>query len=69
MHRPETWGYVQFSTGRPGSMSFEPDASLAARRWLHQVYYGLFQASVELRLPGRTAQRWNIRQDALVWPE
>jgi len=107
MHRPETWGYVQFSTGRPGSVPFEPDASLPARRWLHQVYYAerayrqahgrwattleelqvpgpadgalgaatlnvadsLFQASVELRLPGRTAQRWNIRQDALVWPD
>ena len=107
MHRPETWGYVQFSTGRPGSVPFEPDASLPARRWLHQVYYAerayrqahgrwattleelqvpgpadgalgaatlnvadsLFQASVELRLPGRTARRWNIRQDALVWPD
>jgi hypothetical protein len=29
----------------------------------------LFQASVELRLPGGKAQRWNIRQDALVWPD
>ncbi len=107
MHRPETWGYVQFSTGRPGAVPFTPDASLPARRWLHQVYYGeraysqahgrwatmleelaiappaggslgaatltvadsLFQASVELRLPGRAAQRWNIRQDALIWPD
>jgi len=32
MHRPETWGYVQFSTGRPGSVPFAPDASLPARR-------------------------------------
>jgi Carbohydrate family 9 binding domain-like len=107
MHRPETWGYVQFSTGRPGAVAFTLDASLPARRWLHQVYYGerayrqahgrwattleelrvsvpadgalgaatlkvadsLFQASVELRLAGRTAQRWNIRQDALIWPD
>lgn len=107
MHRPETWGYVQFSTARPGSAAFVPDASLPARKWLHQVYYAqrayrqahgrwaatleelhsaapedkaltgatlkvadsLYQASIELHVPGRPAQRWNIRQDALVWPE
>jgi len=107
MHRPETWGYVQFSTARPGSVAFVPDASLPARRWLHQVYYAqrayrqthgrwaatleelqiaapadsglggatlktaesLYQASIELRPAGRPPQRWNIRQDALVWPE
>jgi hypothetical protein len=39
MHRPETWGYVQFSTAKPGSATFRPDPALAARRWLHQVYY------------------------------
>jgi len=39
MHRPETWGYVQFTTGRPGTVAFVPDASLPARRWLHEVYY------------------------------
>ena len=83
------------------------DATLPARRWLHEVYYAqrayrdghqrwaktldelgvppskdtaltrpllevttdLFQASVDLRLPDGTIQRWNIRQDALVWPD
>jgi hypothetical protein len=107
MHRPESWGYVQFSTGRPGTVRFQPDAALPARRWLHQVYYAerayrqahgrwadafealsvslpgdgvltgatlkvadsLFQASVELRLPGQHVQRWNIRHDALIWVE
>jgi hypothetical protein len=39
MHRPETWGYVQFSTARAGSVTFAPDPTLTARRWLHQVYY------------------------------
>jgi hypothetical protein len=39
MHRPETWGYVQFSTAKPGSAAFRPDPTLAARRWLHDVYY------------------------------
>jgi len=106
MHRPETWGYVQFSTARPGAESLQPDPTLPARRWLHAVYYAqrehrrrhqrwasslqeldvaapsvgalsgstlevtadLFQASVELRLPGGKSQRWNMRQDALIWP-
>jgi hypothetical protein len=106
MHRPEAWGYVQFSTSPPGSVAFRPDGALAARRWLHDVYYAqreyrrnhkrwartfheldvappstgplsgatlevtadLFQAGVDVRLPGGRAQRWNIRQDALVWP-
>ena len=105
MHRPEAWGYVQFSTAPPGTASFRPDPTWPARRWLSQVYYAqreyrrfqrrwarslqelrirppteeglagavlettadLFQASVELRAGG-AVQRWNIRQDALVWP-
>jgi hypothetical protein len=107
MHRPESWGYVQFSTGEPGSAVFVRDRSLPARRWLQQVYYAqrefhkvharwartldelrlapplddtlagrsmhatssLFQATVELRLPDGRVQRWNIRQDALIWVE
>jgi hypothetical protein len=107
MHRPEWWGYVQFSSGVPGTVRFVPDPALAARRWLHEVYYAqreyrkthgrwartlrelgvsappetllsdptlevtrsLFQASVALRLDDGRVQRWNIRQDALVWAE
>jgi hypothetical protein len=36
MHRPETWGYVQFEHRR---RAFVPDVSWPARRWLHAVYY------------------------------
>jgi hypothetical protein len=39
MHRPESWGYVQFSTRQPGTVTFVQDATLPARRWLHSVYY------------------------------
>ncbi len=39
MHRPERWGYVQFSTAPPGKASFKPDPALAARDILHRVYY------------------------------
>lgn len=39
MHRPEQWGYVQFSTAKPGTANFVADPSWPARRWLHEVYY------------------------------
>lgn len=38
MHRPEQWGYVQFSTATPGTARFATDPSWPARRWLHEVY-------------------------------
>lgn len=43
MHRPERWGYVQFST-KPSP--FVPDASWTARQWLQTV----FEAQREFRL-------------------
>lgn len=39
MHRPERWGYVQFSNAKPGSAVFCPDPTLPAREILHQIYY------------------------------
>ena len=39
MHRPETWGYVQFTSRLPDRASFVPDPSWPAREWLHRVYY------------------------------
>lgn len=35
MHRPDRWGYVQFSGARE---PFVPDASWSARQWLQGVY-------------------------------
>jgi hypothetical protein len=39
MHRPERWGYVQFSTAKPGSVAFRPDPERHLRDQLHRVYY------------------------------
>jgi len=40
MHRPETWGYVQFSTKKPGTkVSFNPDPAWEVKCILHDVYY------------------------------
>ena len=39
MHRPERWGFVQFSKGPPGTAAFHPDLSLPCRDLLMDVYY------------------------------
>src|SRR5262245_20412366 len=39
MHRPERWGYVQFSTAKPGSVAYEADPDGPTRDVLHRVYY------------------------------
>lgn len=39
MHRPERWGYVQFSALEPGTDAFRPDPHHAARALLMGVYY------------------------------
>lgn len=39
MHRPEKWGYVQFTRGKPGTVKFRPDASAPARTVLQEIYY------------------------------
>ncbi len=38
MHRPERWGYVEFSTAKPGSGAFRPDPSRPARDLLMTIY-------------------------------
>ncbi len=39
MHRPERWGYVQFSTAAPGQAAYRPDPAGPIRDRLMQVYY------------------------------
>ena len=40
MHRPERWGYLQFSTAPPGTAAvFLPDAAAPAQQLLYRVYY------------------------------
>jgi hypothetical protein len=43
MHRPETWGYVQFATAPAGIAKFQPDPTGPARHLLHQVLYAQHQ--------------------------
>ncbi len=39
MHRPERWGYVQFTSGKPGTVDFKPDAGVPAREALMTIYH------------------------------
>jgi hypothetical protein len=39
MHRPERWGYVQFSAKAAGPVAFVPDPHHEAKLRLHDVYY------------------------------
>jgi hypothetical protein len=39
MHTPEKWGYLQFSTAKPGTATRRPDPSGPARELLHRIYY------------------------------
>lgn len=67
MHRPERWGYVQFSDAPTGSEAFRPDPALGARDLLARIYYaqhrwraahGAWAARLEdLDLPALTAPR------------
>ncbi|HEX3316051.1 MAG TPA: carbohydrate-binding family 9-like protein [Gemmataceae bacterium] len=38
LHRPERWGYVQFSTAKPGTTAFRPDPERHVRDALQRVY-------------------------------
>ena len=39
MHRPERWGFVQFTKEPPGTVAFRPDPTLEARDALMACYY------------------------------
>ena len=60
MHRPERWGFVQFSTAKPGgeAVAFRPDPAAPVRDRLMQIYYA--QKAYQ-----RNNQRWADRLDPL----
>lgn len=38
MHRPERWGYIQFSNAKPGSVDFRSDPDRVVRDQLQRIY-------------------------------
>ncbi len=71
MHRPERWGYMQFSTAAPGRATFRPDPAGPAKHLLQQVHdaqrafhkeHGRYARDLaELRLAG-------LRHESVVGP-
>jgi predicted metalloprotease with PDZ domain len=61
MHRPERWGYVQFSTAPPGQASYKADPIGPIRDRLMQIYH----AQVDYR---KRTQRWAASLDELKLP-
>src|SRR5262249_41791863 len=62
MHRPERWGYVQFSTAPPGQADYQPDPAGPIRDRLMQVYHA--QAAFHQR-----TRRWAASLDELELPQ
>ncbi|WP_420456020.1 carbohydrate-binding family 9-like protein [Rubrivirga sp.] len=61
MHRPERWGFVQFTTAPPGTVAFRPDPTLAARDLLMEVYHAQ-------KAHHETHERWATSLDDLGLP-
>lgn len=61
MHRPERWGFVQFSTRPAGTIAFAPESTLAVRDALMEIYHR--QKSYHGR-----QQRWAASLAALELP-
>jgi Carbohydrate family 9 binding domain-like len=62
MHRPEHWGYVQFSTAAPGQTAYRPDPATSIRERLMQILYA------QRAFFGRN-KRWATVLDDLKLPD
>jgi len=61
MHRPETWGYVQFSAQPVGSnVQFIPDPTAEVRYLLHKVLYAQEQYKSEHKAYAQTLKALNL---------
>ena len=61
MHRPETWGYVQFSAKEPGEATFQPDPAWEVRCILHEVYYALREFKDRTKQWPQTLDELNLK--------
>jgi hypothetical protein len=64
MHRPETWGYVQFSTAAVVGAKFRPDPSGPRRHLLHRIYYGQVEYRKKHGRWARSIQELGLRLPA-----
>jgi hypothetical protein len=65
MHRPETWGYLQFSTAKAGTAAFRPDPTGPARHLLHRIYYAQRAYTLKNGVPARSLSDLGLADLAL----
>lgn len=63
MHRPETWGIVQFSRKSSGPVDFREDPAGPTRHLLHQVYYAQQEYRSTHGRWGRTVEELGFAAD------
>jgi dipeptidyl aminopeptidase/acylaminoacyl peptidase len=71
MHRPEQWGYVQFSTAPPGKGKFHPNPAGPAMHVLQQVYYAQRKFAAKNKRYAATLAELNLHSlghDSLLAP-
>jgi hypothetical protein len=75
MHRPERWGYVQFSTAPVGQAEFTPDPTAEARNLLMRLYelqrefqrqHSRWAASIEELLEETDHREWAAHLSTLI---
>lgn len=66
MHRPERWGYVQFTSGKPGTVEFKPDAGVAAREALMAIYHAQREFQKRTGKWTATLSELGLKEDALT---
>jgi len=63
MHRPENWGYVQFSTARLRADTFRPDPTVPLRKLLVDLYYKQRAFHEKHKRWAATLQELGVRSD------
>jgi hypothetical protein len=61
MHRPEKWGYLQFTSQPTGSVEFKPDPSYPAREALSRIWYAQSAFKKSHRRFARTLEELNLK--------
>lgn len=67
MHRPERWGYLQFSTAKPGSTAFRPDPERHVRDHLQRVWDA--QLNHRIKTGGYANSLDALKLDAALFPK
>jgi hypothetical protein len=69
MHRPERWGYLQFSNKTSGNLEYKPDGTQGIKDLLHQVYYSQREYQKKNGRYASTPDALGIPQSSLGVPE